>query len=180
MRVRPWSQKGFLSILGVSSLFAALLWGQAMAASGQPGRAASLEGEVRLSQAAAERKMLRAGKEMMEGRKLILQTLRKTQEANKQEALQDGAKLIAEGERMIREGERMFSKKQDTIKAERLLMEGSTKMMEGKDRLLNALAKEGLSNSTQARKGAQLLAKGASQLLDAKNAFEQGEKSSLE
>lgn len=179
MRIRSWCLNTFPGILGLSLLLAAFPWGLATA-SDQAGKVASLEGQAKLTQAAAERKLIGASKEMMEGRKLILEALAKDHRISKDEALEQGAKLIAEGEKKIQEAERILSRKQDSTKAQGLLMEGSTKMMEGKDTLLNALDKVGVSKSAQVKKGEKLLAQGAAKLLDAKNALEQGEKSSIE
>lgn len=124
--------------------------------------------------------MVQAAKEMMEARRLVLLALKKAHGPNKQQALEQSARLMTYGERMMREAERMLPEKQDTSKAEGFLIEGFAEMIEGKDRLLNALEKEGLSKSSQAIKGEQLLARGAANLLDAKGALEQGEKSSIE
>ncbi len=179
MRISALSGSRFLSILGLSFLLAAFPWGRAMA-SGQAGKTASLGGEAKLSQAAAERKLIGAGKEMMEGRKLVLEALRKAGGVNKEAALKEGAKLMAEGDKMIQEAERMLSRKQDTIKAEGLLMEGSTKMMEGKDRFMEALDQDNLGKLPQVKRGEKLLGQGFAKLLDAKNALELGEKNSME
>lgn len=179
MRISPLNRASFLIMIGSLALLAAFPSWQAMA-SGEPGKAATPGQEAKLTQAAAERKLIAASKQMMEGRKLLLQALKKARGVNKEAALREGARLMAEGDKMIQEAERMLSRKQDTIKAEGLLMEGSTKMMEGKDRFMEALDQDNLGKLPQVKRGEKLLGQGVAKLLDAKNALELGEKNCME
>lgn len=148
-------------------------------AAGQAARGASIEAEAKLNQSAAEKKIMQASKEMMEGRRMVLRAM-KAEGLTRDRSFQDGSRLMAEGERNIQEGARMWSQKGELAQAEELLMGGSSKMMEGKDKLMRAIEKSDIDKLAQVKKGKQLLIEGTAKLLEAKNSLQQGQKTSTE
>jgi hypothetical protein len=168
----------FLALLAVSLLVPAVTYGKTHAPA-QSNQTAMVEGERQMDEAAAERKMLQGAGEMMDGRRIVLRTLKKEGQGEDR-SVKDSARSMAEGDRMILRGGRLWMREHQRARGEGLVMNGATKMMESKDRMVTALEKDGLAKLASVQKGERLLDQGLAKLLEGKNALDQGEKSSLE